>query len=141
MRVIFEGSAYEQLTEWADIDLEIFWKIDRLLRDIIRWYVPGWQILNDPGQSADSHSLTAALEMHRDYQAVAQHATGMNQDRNLTFRIERAHFGVGPQRAPGQHFGDVRHAEREQLPLDTLAVWRFAARQELYVLHAAPDSP
>jgi len=36
MRVIFEGSAYEQLTEWADIDLEIFWKIDRLLRDISR---------------------------------------------------------------------------------------------------------
>jgi toxin YoeB len=35
-RVIFEGGAYEQLTEWADFDLDIFWKIDRLLRDISR---------------------------------------------------------------------------------------------------------
>ncbi|MFN0036320.1 MAG: Txe/YoeB family addiction module toxin [Saprospiraceae bacterium] len=35
-RVFFEGSAYEQLTEWADTDLDIFWKIDALLRDISR---------------------------------------------------------------------------------------------------------
>jgi toxin YoeB len=34
--IVFEGSAYEQLIEWAEEDFDVFLKIDRLLRDISR---------------------------------------------------------------------------------------------------------
>lgn len=34
--VQFEESAYEQLTEWARLDPDIFRRIDKLLRDISR---------------------------------------------------------------------------------------------------------
>ncbi|MBC7775800.1 MAG: Txe/YoeB family addiction module toxin [Phycisphaerae bacterium] len=35
-RIFFEGEAYEQLTDWAENNLDVFWKIDSLLRDIGR---------------------------------------------------------------------------------------------------------
>lgn len=35
-RVVLEGKAYEDFTEWAETDFDIFQKIDTLLRDISR---------------------------------------------------------------------------------------------------------
>ncbi len=34
--VQFQETAYEQFVEWADTDLDMFFKIDRLIRDISR---------------------------------------------------------------------------------------------------------
>jgi toxin YoeB len=34
--VHFEGNAYEQFIEWSETDLEVFIKIDKLIRDISR---------------------------------------------------------------------------------------------------------